>query len=534
MPRPAAARCSCACAPPALNAGDVQVMRGEPLLVRPAFGLRRPQQRDAGDGCRRHRRRGRRRASTAFAVGDEVMGELPGGSGSPSTPSRPRSGSSARPAGSRPRDRGGPAASPAARRGRHSTRRRRHRGQRVLVIGASGGVGTFAVQLAALRGAEVWALCGARSRGARRGLGAVRTFDYTHVSGCGRPARRRPSTPSSTSPAPPRCATCARCSRATAAARARLGRGRTRARAARPDPSRGIRLARSPGPRIRPLAAVGEAPRSRASSPRSPRPALRPVIERTWPLAEAGAALAHVDAGHTVGKVVVTPTRRRLTAARADRERMDAACPSRPLHTRFLSERSESKRRRAPGQRPPPLPEGAQMSTQNTAPAADRHRDRRPSPASSSTARYLMCRPEHFTVSYTINPWMEPANPTDTALAVAAVAGAVRHVHRARPRRAPHRPHRGPARHGLHGQRRLPHRRRRVRREVPLPGARARGPGVHGVVPRERLRRRRPRRGQRGRGRLPARRRHDPRRHRLPLDRRQPPGARARCSARRS
>nr|WP_261167152.1 dimethylargininase [Microbacterium sp. Marseille-Q6965] len=32
--------------------------------------------------------------------------------------------------------------------------------------------------------------------------------------------------------------------------------------------------------------------------------------------------------------------------------------------------------------------------------------------------RYLMCRPDHFTVSYSINPWMEPANPTDTALAV--------------------------------------------------------------------------------------------------------------------
>jgi N-dimethylarginine dimethylaminohydrolase len=31
---------------------------------------------------------------------------------------------------------------------------------------------------------------------------------------------------------------------------------------------------------------------------------------------------------------------------------------------------------------------------------------------------YLMCRPEHFTVSYSINPWMEPAKPTDTALAV--------------------------------------------------------------------------------------------------------------------
>ncbi|MEO2134397.1 dimethylargininase [Microbacterium sp.] len=32
--------------------------------------------------------------------------------------------------------------------------------------------------------------------------------------------------------------------------------------------------------------------------------------------------------------------------------------------------------------------------------------------------RYLMCRPEYFTVRYSINPWMEPARPTDTAKAV--------------------------------------------------------------------------------------------------------------------
>lgn len=30
----------------------------------------------------------------------------------------------------------------------------------------------------------------------------------------------------------------------------------------------------------------------------------------------------------------------------------------------------------------------------------------------------LMCRPEHFTVSYRINPWMHPEVPTDTSLAV--------------------------------------------------------------------------------------------------------------------
>lgn len=32
---------------------------------------------------------------------------------------------------------------------------------------------------------------------------------------------------------------------------------------------------------------------------------------------------------------------------------------------------------------------------------------------------YLMCRPEHFTVRYAINPWMRPGEPVDTARAVA-------------------------------------------------------------------------------------------------------------------
>lgn len=32
--------------------------------------------------------------------------------------------------------------------------------------------------------------------------------------------------------------------------------------------------------------------------------------------------------------------------------------------------------------------------------------------------RVLMCRPEHFTVSYRINPWMHPEDSTDTSLAL--------------------------------------------------------------------------------------------------------------------
>ncbi|MFJ9418939.1 dimethylargininase [Streptomyces sp. NPDC101227] len=42
--------------------------------------------------------------------------------------------------------------------------------------------------------------------------------------------------------------------------------------------------------------------------------------------------------------------------------------------------------------------------------------------ARTRTARprhYLMCRPTHFEVSYSINPWMDPAKPVDTELAVA-------------------------------------------------------------------------------------------------------------------
>ena len=37
----------------------------------------------------------------------------------------------------------------------------------------------------------------------------------------------------------------------------------------------------------------------------------------------------------------------------------------------------------------------------------------------ASTRHYLLCRPEHFTVAYRINPWMRPEIPTDTGLALA-------------------------------------------------------------------------------------------------------------------
>jgi len=52
------------------------------------------------------------------------------------------------------------------------------RGQRVLVHGGAGGVGSSAIQIARHLGAEVVTTCGAANRDYCRALGAVRTIDY--------------------------------------------------------------------------------------------------------------------------------------------------------------------------------------------------------------------------------------------------------------------------------------------------------------------------------------------------------------------
>ena len=158
-----------------LNAADVHLLTGVPYLARLATGLRRPRQPVLGTDFAG--------VVTAVgsdvdhvAVGDAVMGEVMRGSlaehvvvPGKTVTSKPKSvsfeESAALPMG--------------ALTALESVRRAAVRpGDRVLVNGASGGVGVSAVQMATAIGAKVTAVCSGRNAELVRSLGAVDVIDY--------------------------------------------------------------------------------------------------------------------------------------------------------------------------------------------------------------------------------------------------------------------------------------------------------------------------------------------------------------------
>jgi len=174
-------------------------------------------------------------------------------------------------------------------------------GQKVLVIGASGGVGSYAVQLAKVLGAEVTGVCSTGKADLVRSIGADHVIDYTRadfadgrrrydlildIGGNSRLSRlRRALTPGGTlviaGGEDARWTGVGRQLRAVALSllvRQRLTTYISRHRQADLDT-------------LRRLTETGQ---------------VTPVIDRTYPLAGAPQAIRHLRAGHARGKIAIT------------------------------------------------------------------------------------------------------------------------------------------------------------------------------------------------------------------------------------
>jgi NADPH:quinone reductase-like Zn-dependent oxidoreductase len=160
----------------AVHIGDVFAVQGRPLLVRTATGLRRPTYGVPGlDLAGTIEAVGP--AVTRFAVGDEVFGE-----GAGTTAEFARAGEDKlvqKPAAMSWPDAAAITTSGSA--ALHGLRDagRLEAGQRVLIVGASGGVGTFAVQIAKAMGAHVTGVTSMNNVELVRSLGADDVIDYT-------------------------------------------------------------------------------------------------------------------------------------------------------------------------------------------------------------------------------------------------------------------------------------------------------------------------------------------------------------------
>ena len=286
-----------------LNPYDWHMLRGDPLIVRlipGATGLTRPKYRVAGLDAA-----GVVEAAGAdvggLSAGDEVLGFCPGAF---AEYARAEAGKVVpKPAGlSFGQAAAIPIAATTALRGIREVGQVRS-GHRVLVNGAAGGVGSFAVQIAAAAGAEVTGVCRTRNAELVRSLGAAHVIDYTTDDFTREPGRydvildnvgNRP-----------------------------LSRLR---RALAPAGILVLNGGGSPGQVVGPLGAMARAAvvdrfvrqRLRFLPTREDRAELAaitaltedgkltPVLDRTYPLADTAEGLRHVEGGHARGKVVIT------------------------------------------------------------------------------------------------------------------------------------------------------------------------------------------------------------------------------------
>ena len=176
-------------------------------------------------------------------------------------------------------------------------------GQRVLVNGASGGVGSYAVQIAAALGAEVTGVCSTRNLELVRSIGATHVIDYTKEDFTGGRTYYDVILDNVSS----------------------LPLSRLRA-ALTPKGTLVLNGGGSPGHVFGPVAGIVRAMVANAFVSQRLRPLpsrqnreellavtgliqdgkLTPVVDRTYPLADTAEGLRHVEQGHARGKAIIT------------------------------------------------------------------------------------------------------------------------------------------------------------------------------------------------------------------------------------
>lgn len=283
------------------NAADWRLMRADPHLVRLSDGLRRPRKLAVIGSDMAGRVEAVGAAVTRFAPGDEVYGACERG-GFAEYVAMAETKLARKPANlSFEQAAVVPMAAATALQGLRD-KGRLVAGQHVLINGAAGGVGTFAVQIAAAMGAEVTGVCSTRNVEMVRSLGAHHVIDYTkddYTAG----DRRYDLMLDIVSSRPLSESRRVLTRKGTFVA---VGGGGGRLLGPASSSLKALLLGPFVSQRMTALMATAKTEVLDEIRDLVEGGKVTPVIERTYPLAEVADAIRHLEEGHVRGKLAIT------------------------------------------------------------------------------------------------------------------------------------------------------------------------------------------------------------------------------------